>query len=235
MTNPTPTILPMTLPTMLPTILPATLRRRPYAFALLFVALAAYLPLANFLISPDSAFHLSLFGVNLIGQIVCFAMLALALDFVWGLVGILSLGHGVFFGIGGYVMGFCLLNAAYAETKVLPDFMLFMGWQEFPAALKVFAHLAAAVAVAGVFGFATFRSRINGVYFSIITQALTFALMLLLFNNDLGLGGNNGLTGFTSIAGYRLADVSTQVWLAAASCLALAGAYLLLRAIADSS
>jgi urea transport system permease protein len=239
MTNPIPTILPAPLPT----ILPATLRKRPYSFALLFVALAAYLPLANFLISPDSAFHLSLFGVNLIGQIVCFAMLALALDFVWGLVGILSLGHGVFFGIGGYVMGFCLLNAAYSETKVLPDFMLFMGWQDFPAALKVFAHLpvavalgmAAAVAVAGVFGFATFRSRINGVYFSIITQALTFALMLLLFNNDLGLGGNNGLTGFTSIAGYRLADVSTQVWLAAASCLALAGAYLLLRAIADSS
>jgi len=218
-------------------------RQRPYSFALLFVALAAYLPLANFLISAESAFHLSLFGVNLIGQIVCFAMLALALDFVWGLVGILSLGHGVFFGIGGYVMGFYLLNAAYSETKVLPDFMLFMGWHDFPAALRIFEHLpaalglgiAAAVAAAGVFGLTTFRARINGVYFSIITQALTYALMLLLFNNDLGLGGNNGLTGFTSIAGYRLAEVSTQVWLATASCIALAGAYLLLRAIADSS
>ena len=188
-------------------------------------------------------FHLSLFAVNLIGQIVCFALLALALDFVWGLVGILSLGHGVFFGIGGYVMGFCLLNAAYAETQVLPDFMLFMGWQDFPAALRLFESLpvalalglAMAIAVAGVFGFATFRSRINGVYFSIITQALTYALMLLLFNNDLGLGGNNGLTGFTTIAGHRLAEVSTQVGLASVSCLALAGVYLLLRGIADSS
>ena len=222
---------------------PPLARVRPWGVALLFVALAFYLPLANLFLAADSAMHLSFFAVNLIGQIVCFAMLALALDFVWGLMGILSLGHGVFFGIGGYVMGFYLLNAAYAETKVLPDFMLFMGWQSFPAPLRVFEHLpvavglslAGAVAVAGVFGFATFRSRINGVYFSIITQALTYALMLLLFNNDLGLGGNNGLTGFTSIGGLRLAEVSTQVWLACASCLALAAAYLLLRAIADSS
>jgi len=221
----------------------ANRRGQPYAFALLFVALAAYLPLANLVLSTDSPLHLSLFSVNLIGQIVCFAMLALALDFVWGLLGILSLGHGVFFGIGGYVMGFYLLNAAYADTQVLPDFMLFMGWSQFPAALRIFDQLpvaaclgiSMAVAVAGVFGFVTFRSRINGVYFSIITQALTYALMLLLFNNDLGLGGNNGLTGFTSVAGLQLAQVSTQVWLACASCLALAFAYLLLRAIADSS
>lgn len=216
---------------------------KPYGFAFLMVLLALYLGLANQLVGPDSPFHLSLFAVNLVGQIVCFAMLALALDFVWGLMGILSLGHGVFFGIGGYVMGFYLLNASFAQTGVLPDFMLFMGWKEFPAALGAFASLpvavglgiAVAVGVAGVFGFATFRSRINGVYFSIITQALTYALMLLLFNNDLGLGGNNGLTGFTSIAGLRLAEVSTQVWLACASCVALAMAYLLLRAIAASS
>lgn len=217
-------------------------RGRPHAFALLFLALAAYLPLAHLVLPADSALHLSLFLVNLIGQIVCFALLALALDFVWGLLGILSLGHGVFFGIGGYVMGFYLLNAAYGDTRVLPDFMLFMGWDKFPAILELFAHLPAAVGlaiamavvVAGIFGFATFRSRINGVYFSIITQALTYALMLLLFNNDLGLGGNNGLTGFTSIAGLKLAENSTQVWLACASCLVLAVAYLALRAIADS-
>ena len=216
---------------------------KPYAFAALFVALAAWLPAAHLLFGPDHALHLSLFMVNLIGQIVCFALLALALDFVWGLLGILSLGHGVFFGIGGYVMGFCLINAAYSETKVLPDFMLFMGWSEFPAALRLFESLplavlfalGLAVVVAGIFGFATFRSRINGVYFSIITQALTYALMLLLFNNDLGLGGNNGLTGFTTIAGARLADPATQAWLAGASCLALAGVYALLRWIADSS
>jgi urea transport system permease protein len=222
--------------------LAASLRTRPFAFALLLLALAAVLPLANLVASAGSAFHLSLFAVNLIGQIVCFAMLALALDFVWGLLGILSLGHGVFFGIGGYVMGFCLLNAAFADTGVLPDFMLFMGWKDFPPALRVFGHLpvalllgvGTAVVVAAGFGLATFRSRINGVYFSIITQALTYALMLLLFNNDLGLGGNNGLTGFTSIAGLRLAVDSTQVWLASAACVALAGAYLLLRMIADS-
>ena len=215
----------------------------PYAFALLFLALAAYLPLAHLVFPAQSVWHLSLFLVNLIGQIVCFAMLALALDFVWGLLGILSLGHGVFFGIGGYAMGFYLLNAAYGDTQVLPDFMLFMGWTQFPAILQIFSSLpvavllavAMALLVAGVFGFATFRSRINGVYFSIITQALTYALMLLLFNNDLGLGGNNGLTGFTSVAGLKLAQASTQVWLACASCVVFAVAYLLLRAIADSS
>lgn len=216
---------------------------RPYVLALLLAVLAVYLPLANLVFPVDSAFHLSLFLVNLIGQIVCFALLALALDFVWGLLGILSLGHGIFFGIGGYVMGFHLINAAYSDTHVLPDFMLYMGWNKFPAALEIFAHLPVAVGlaigiavvVAGVFGFATFRSRINGVYFSIITQALTYALMLLLFNNDLGLGGNNGLTGFTSIAGLKLAESSSQVWLACASCLALALAYMVLRAIANSS
>ena len=218
-------------------------RLGPYTFALLFLLIAAYLPLANLFFPAESALHLSLFLVNLIGQIVCFAMLALALDFVWGLLGILSLGHGVFFGIGGYVMGFYLLNAAYGDTQVLPDFMLFMGWTQFPVALQIFAKLPIAVLlaitlsvlVAGVFGFATFRSRINGVYFSIITQALTYALMLLLFNNDLGLGGNNGLTGFTSVAGLKLAQASTQVWLACASCVVFAAAYLLLRTIADSS
>jgi urea transport system permease protein len=220
-----------------------TQRGRPFAFSLLFLALAAYLPISHLVFSPDSAFHLSLFLVNLIGQIVCFALLALALDFVWGLLGIFSLGHGVFFGIGGYVMGFYLLNAAYGDTQVLPDFMLFMGWDKFPAVLELFANLpiavilaiVMAVAVAAVFGFATFRSRINGVYFSIITQALTYALMLLLFNNDLGLGGNNGLTGFTSVAGFPLAQASTQVWLACAACLVFSAAYLLLRTIADSS
>lgn len=211
------------------------------AFAL--VVLAGWLPTAHHAFASDNPLHLSLFVVNMVGQILCFAMLALALDFVWGLMGILSLGHGLFFGIGGYLMGLHLINVAYGETGVLPDFMLFMGWKEFPAALKAFAGLPAAallaiggaVLVAGAFGFAVFRSRINGVYFSIITQALTYALMLLLFKNDLGLGGNNGLTGFTSIAGLPLAASSTQVWLAALSCIALAGTYLLLKGIADSS
>ena len=221
--------------------LPFFHRSRLLAFVL--IALACWLPTAHHAFTSDNPLHLSLFVINMVGQIVCFAMLALALDFVWGLMGTLSLGHGVFFGIGGYVMGLHLINVAFGETAVLPDFMLFMGWTEFPAALKVFAGLpgalllglGGAVVVAGAFGFAVFRSRINGVYFSIITQALTYALMLLLFKNDLGLGGNNGLTGFTSIAGLPLAAASTQVWLAAASCLALAVVYVLLKGIADSS
>jgi urea transport system permease protein len=209
----------------------------------LIVALACYLPLAHFAIAPSNPLHLSLFGINLIGQIICFALLALALDLVWGYAGILSLGHGIFFGIGGYLMGIYLLNGAYQDTHVLPDFLQYMGASEFPRAWRAFARLdvtvlatiVAAALVAGVFGFVTFRSRINGVYLSIITQALTYALMLLLFINDIGLGGNNGMTGFTRIAGFRLADVSTQIGLAVASCLLLALAYLVVRAIVGSS
>jgi urea transport system permease protein len=216
---------------------------RSYGLIIVLAAMAVALPLANRLSEAGSVPHLSLFAVNLIGQIACFAMLALALDFVWGLMGALSLGHGVFFGIGGYVMGFHLLNVAYDQTHVLPDFMLFMGWKSFPAGFAAFASLPVAVAigfglsvlVAGVFGYAAFRSRINGVYFSIITQALTYALMLVLFNNDLGLGGNNGLTGFITLAGASLASDGTQAVLAALSCLVLAGSYGLLRYIANSS
>ena len=208
----------------------------------LLVCAALVLPLFNAVFPPGHPLHLSLFVVNLVGQIMCFALLALALDFVWGLLGVLSLGHGIFFGIGGYVMGFHLLNAAYAETRVLPDFMQFMGWSTFPAALQPFAALPVAVLlglllavfVGGVVGLAAFRSRINGVYFSIITQALTYALMLLLFNNDLGLGGNNGLTGFTLLAGFNLAHESTQVALASLSAIVLAGVFVLLRGLALS-
>ncbi|MFT5589245.1 MAG: urea transport system permease protein [Bradyrhizobium sp.] len=217
--------------------------RGEYALVLVLLVLGIYLPIANTAIDSASVFHLSLFSINMLGQIMCFAMLALALDFVWGLAGILSLGHGIFFGIGGYAMGFYLLNGAYADTGVLPDFMLYMGWKEFPALLQAFARLdvaialaiGGAIAIAGLFGLSTFGSRINGVYFSIITQALTYALMLLLFINDLGLGGNNGLTGFTSIAGHPLARTGTQVGLASLACVCLAIVFLVLRLIADSS
>jgi urea transport system permease protein len=209
----------------------------------LMIALACYLPLAHYAIAPSSALHLSLFGINLIGQIMCFALLALALDLVWGYAGILSLGHGIFFGIGGYLMAIYLLNGAYDETHVLPDFLQFMGASDFPHAWRIFQRLdvtvvattVVAAAVAAVFGFVTFRSRINGVYLSIITQALTYALMLLLFINDVGLGGNNGMTGFTRLAGFNISDVSTQIGLAVASCLLLALAYLIVRLIVRSS
>ncbi len=209
----------------------------------LLVLVALYLPLSYFAIPDTNVLHLSLFGINLIGQIMCFALLALALDLVWGYAGILSLGHGVFFGIGGYLMAIYLLNGAYTETHVLPDFIQYMGTGGFPAVWKIFSRLDVTVlitivfaaAVAGAFGFVTFRSRINGVYLSIITQALTYALMLLLFINDVGLGGNNGMTGFTSIAGHRIADVSTQIGLAVCSCLLLVLAYVGVRYLAHSS
>jgi urea transport system permease protein len=207
------------------------------------ILLALYLPFAYFVIPEANVLHLSLFGINLIGQIMCFALLALALDLVWGYAGILSLGHGIFFGMGGYLMAIYLLNGAYAETHVLPDFMQYMGASDFPAVWKIFSRLdvtvlvtiAATALAAGIFGFVTFRSRINGVYLSIITQALTYALMLLLFINDVGLGGNNGMTGFTTLAGHRLADVSTQIGLAVCSSLLLVVAYVGVRFLARSS
>ncbi|HEY3599493.1 MAG TPA: urea ABC transporter permease subunit UrtC [Paraburkholderia sp.] len=206
------------------------------------ILVALYLPFAYFVVPESSALHLSLFGINLIGQIMCFALLALALDLVWGYAGILSLGHGVFFGIGGYLMAIYLLNGAYAQTHVLPDFMQYMGASDFPALWKVLSRLDVTVLativlsalVAGVFGFVTFRSRINGVYLSIITQALTYALMLLLFINDVGLGGNNGMTGFTQLGGYRIAGVSTQIGLAVCSCLLLVAAYVGVRFLTRS-
>jgi urea transport system permease protein len=197
------------------------------------ILIALYLPFAYFAIPEASVLHMSLFGINLIGQIMCFALLALALDLVWGYAGMLSLGHGIFFGIGGYLMAIYLLNGAYAETRVLPDFIQYMGTGGFPAVWKIFSRLDVTVAitivftalVAGAFGFVTFRSRINGVYLSIITQALTYALMLLLFINDVGLGGNNG----------RIADVSTQIGLTVGSCLLLVIAYVGARYLVRSS
>lgn len=213
-----------------------------FGFAGLIVMLAVYMPVSHYLFPQGSVFSLSLFSINLIGQIMSFALLALALDLVWGMAGMLSLGHGIFFGIGGYMMGMYLLDASYAQTHVLPDFMQYMGWSTFPPLWNLVSSFGAmlvlcvvlVVAVATLFGFVTFRSRINGVYFSIITQALTYALMLLLFINDVGLGGNNGLTGFTRILGFPLSNVSTQIGLAVVACLVLAAAYLLLRFLAAS-
>ena len=212
-------------------------------FVAAIVLLALYMPLSHLAFGASSAWSMSLFSINEVGQIMSFALLALALDLVWGYAGMLSLGHGIFFGIGGYMMGMYLLNESYAATHVLPDFMQYMGWSAFPSWWLLFSGLGAtvllcllaAVAVAAVFGFAAFRSRVNGVYFSIITQALTYALMLLLFVNDVGLGGNNGLTGFTRIAGLDLQRPATQIGLAVVSCLVLAGAYLVSRFVVSSS
>ncbi|WP_375410593.1 urea ABC transporter permease subunit UrtC [uncultured Methylobacterium sp.] len=180
--------------------------------------------------------------VNMVGQLAAFAILAVSLDLVWGYLGILSLGHGLFFAIGGYVCAMHLVAHAYAVTGVVPDLMQFMGWKSLPAywagmtsAPYAFglALLLAAV-VAFVFGFASFRSRVNGVYFSIISQALVYVAMLLMFRNDTGLGGNNGMTGFALLFGWPMGAPGVVTGLAVATLLALAGVLIGARALVVS-
>ncbi len=183
---------------------------------------------------------LPVYAVNAAGQVMCFALLAMSVDLMWGSAGVLSLGHGLFFALGGYIAAMHLLRTAFAATGVLPDFLLFMGQAGFPAWwafadspwLSVLAVLAVPAAVAFVFGYVSFRSRVNGVYFSIITQALTYTAMLLIFRNDTGFGGNNGMTGFHGIAGLAAGSTRYAVLLAtlatAAVLLALLGGRALL-------
>jgi urea transport system permease protein len=193
-----------------------------------YAALAILVPLLNLAVPASSAFHLPDHAVALGGKILCYATVALAMDLVWGYAGILSLGHGLFFALGGYAMGMYLMRAigtdgVYGST--LPDFMVFLDWKELPwywagsdrflqqAALAVLAP----ALLAFVFGWFAFRSRIRGVYFSIITQALTFAFMLLFFRNQTGFGGNNGFTDFKRILGFPLASPRTRAALFALS------------------
>jgi urea transport system permease protein len=212
----------------------------------LLAALAIAVPVLN-LAAPEGSFvHVSDYTVTLLGKYLCFALLALSLDLVWGFAGLLSLGHGAFFALGGYAMGMYLMRQIGSRGEyghpVLPDFMVFLDWQHLPwywygfdqfwfAALMV---VAAPGALALVFGWLTFRSRVTGVYFSIITQALTYALMLAFFRNELGFGGNNGLTDFKELLGFPLQADGTRVGLFVASALALAAGYLLCRYIVTS-
>jgi urea transport system permease protein len=200
------------------------------------------LPLLNTALPPTSPLHLPDHVVTLLGKFCCFAIAAVALDLIWGFCGILSLGHGVFFALGGYAMGMYLMRAMQGMgvyRSQLPDFMVFLDWKELPwfwlGFDNFFFALAMVVVVPGLlayaFGYFAFRSRIKGVYFSIITQALTYALMLLFFRNDTGFGGNNGLTDFKHIYGYSLALPSTKLALYAISVLALVLAYLACRYI----
>ncbi len=171
------------------------------------------------------------FLVNAVGQLASFAILALSLDLIWGYLGILSLGQGLFFGIGGYAIAMHLLKHGYDVSGRTPDFMQFMGWSSLPFywagfGLFPYAMLVTAVVtlvVAGLFGFVSFRSRVGGVYFAIITQALVYVAMLLMFRNDTGFGGNNGMTGFSLLFGWPIGSPSVTVALATASvaCLAL--------------
>ncbi|GIX21864.1 MAG: urea ABC transporter permease subunit UrtC [Gammaproteobacteria bacterium] len=226
---------------------PPVLLDRPARWLLGALAAGALLVvLGNALVPQGHALHVSTYTVTLLGKYLCYALLALALDLVWGYCGILSLGHAAFFALGGYAMGMYLMRqigtrGVYGHP-VLPDFMVFLGWEELPwywHGFDQFWFAAAMVvlvpgALALVFGWFAFRSRVTGVYLSIITQALTFALMLAFFRNEMGFGGNNGLTDFKDILGFDLQADATRLGLFLASAAALASAYLLARRIVTS-
>ncbi len=225
--------------------LESVLSKRGYlSFAVLLALSVAIVPILNGL-PPDSALHLPDYLVTLFGKFFCFATVAVAMDLLWGYAGILSLGHGVFFALGGYAMGMYLMLAigdAGVYRSKLPDFMVFLDWKELPWFWKpfdnfLFACLAAMLVpglLAYCFGFFAFRSRIRGVYFSIITQALTFALMLLFLRNETALGGNNGLTNFKEIYGYSLHEQSTKLMLYMLSAAGLFVAFLIARFVTTS-
>jgi urea transport system permease protein len=205
--------------------------------------LAAVLAVALLLsISIVVPFGLSAYWANAIGQLATFAMLALSLDLIWGYLGILSLGHGLFFSIGGYVVAMHLLKHSYEVTGKVPDFMQFMGWTEFPfywaglgsSAYAVVVAAAVTLSIAGIFGYVSFRSRVGGVYFAIITQALVYVAMLLMFRNDTGFGGNNGMTGFMVVFGWPIGLNGVVVAMAAVSVLALGVALLGCRLLLES-
>ncbi|RXF75162.1 urea ABC transporter permease subunit UrtC [Hansschlegelia zhihuaiae] len=196
----------------------------------IFVAVTS--AVATVLLAAAAWPGLSDYRANIVGQLACFALLAVALDLIWGYAGILSLGHGLFFAIGGYVAGMHLLEHSVAVTGITPDIVQFMGWkalpgwwgplESFPVALA--AALGVAFVVAFLFGWVSFRSRVGGVYFAIITQALTYVAMLLMFRNDTGFGGNNGMTGFQAIFGVPFQSPGVARGLAVASLASLVAA-----------
>jgi urea transport system permease protein len=202
-------------------------------------------PLFNALTLETSPLHVPEFVVTLVGKLTCYSIVAVAMDLVWGYAGILSLCHGLFFALGGYAMGMYLMRSIGDEgmyRSALPDFMVFLDWKELPWYWRGFDHFGFALfmamvvpgAVACGFGFFAFRSRINGVYFSIVTQAVVYAAMLLFFRNATGFGGNNGLTDFKRILGFSLREPSTRAALCAASGAGLAMAYALCRGVVAS-
>lgn len=217
-------------------------RRGWLAFGGLLLFILVVIPGLHTWTAPDSPVHVPEYIVTLVGKFLCYAIVALAMDMIWGFTGILSLGHGVFFALGGYAIGMHMMRVMAGEgvyRSELPDFMVFLDWKELPwfwlGFDNFFFALLMALAVPGllayVFGYFAFRSRIRGVYFSIITQALTYALMLWFFRNDAGFGGNNGLTDFKRIYGYPLSDPSTKLGLFVISALAFAACYLSCRYI----
>jgi urea transport system permease protein len=240
MTTALPTDLPAAQPTAvvdLPVRAPLLSRSGWMVFGAALLVVCALAPVLNLMVPEGSVFHLSDYGVALLGKIMCFAICALAMDLIWGYTGILSLGHGLFFALGGYVMGMYLMRQIGRDGNYqsdLPDFMVFLDWKELPwhwalsdsFAATLVLVLAVPGLVAFVFGYFAFRSRIKGVYFSIITQAMTYAAMLLFFRNETGMGGNNGFTDFKRIVGISIATPSMRMVLFVLTGLALLGCYL---------
>jgi len=217
-----------------------------WLFVFAMIALAVLVPYASLELPRSHPWHLDSYQVTLWGKYLCYGLLALSIDLIWGYAGILSLGHGAFFALGGYVMGMHLMRqigdrGVYGNPE-LPDFMVFLNWQELPWYWYGFEQFAFTVLMifllpgllAYFFAFFAFRSRVTGVYFSIITQALTFALMLAFFRNDMGFGGNNGLTDFKDLLGFPVQAAETRAGLFAASAIALALGFMVARAITGS-
>jgi len=215
-------------------------------FLSLLTLAAILIPIFNLILPESSPFHVSTFTVTLLGKYLAFALLALSVDLVWGYMGILSLGHGAFFALGGYAMGMYLMlqigdRGVYGNPD-LPDFMVFLNWKEIPWFWHGFDNFWFAMIMvalvpgllAFIFGALAFRSRVTGVYLSIITQALTYALLLAFFRNEMGFGGNNGLTDFKDILGFSLQSDNTRIALFVASAVALALGYLSCRSIVTS-
>ena len=207
----------------------------------ILAVISLFVPLCNLLFAPGSALYFSAYTVSLLGKYVTFALLGMSLDLVWGYCGILALGHGAFFALGGYVMGMYLMRQIGSRgvygNPLLPDFMVFLDWKELPwywlgfdqfwfAALMI---LLVPGLLALVFGWLAFRSRVTGVYLSIITQALTYALLLAFFRNEMGFGGNNGLTDFKELLGYNIQSDAVRACLLMASGLTLIAAFLASR------
>ncbi|TYL46980.1 urea ABC transporter permease subunit UrtC [Marinomonas sp. IMCC 4694] len=216
----------------------------PFVVILLGVTILA--SAANLYLPEDSALYVSTYTITLLGKYLCYAMLALAVDIIWGYCGILSLGHGAFFALGGYAMGMYLMRqigdrGVYGDP-LLPDFMVFLDWKELPwfwlGMDQFWFAMLMAVLVPGllafVFGWLAFRSRVTGVYLSIMTQALTYALLLAFFRNEMGFGGNNGLTDFKEILGFNLQADSTRVGLFLITAILLAVIFVVSQKILSS-
>jgi urea transport system permease protein len=224
-----------------------SLDRTGQVFLLVLTAALLLVPLLNLFTAPGSFFHVPIYAVALMGKYLCYAILALSLDLVWGYCGILSLGHGAFFALGGYAMGMYLMRQIGSRGvyghPVLPDFMVFLNWKELPwfwsgfdmFPFAAFMILFAPAILAFLFGWLAFRSRVTGVYLSIITQALTYALLLAFFRNDMGFGGNNGLTDFKDILGFSVQAQGTRLALYSLSVLALIGTFLTAHYIVTST